>query len=183
MKSAKSHIHPRPRPSDELRLSESIGYQVRITHHALQRLLQARIAPHGITLGMWYFLRALWNEDGLTQSELSRRIGTSEPTALIAIKTMEKRGLVRRARVDKDRRKRRVYLTAKAGRLEAELIPIVRDVVDIANRSFSASELSQVLRMLGSIRLNVQNALIEIEGAGVAETQTKRGRAPPIRKS
>ena len=79
--------HPRrvrPQPFD-LPLEKSVGYQVRMTHRALQRYLQVKIGPHGVTLGMWYFLRILWREDGLTQRELSYRIGTREPTTLIAI--------------------------------------------------------------------------------------------------
>ena len=67
---------PRPDatpPRADLPFAESVGYQVRTTHRALQRFLQFKIEPHGITLGMWYFLRALWHEDGLTQRELSNR--------------------------------------------------------------------------------------------------------------
>ena len=37
--------------------TDSVGYQVRRTHRALQRFLQLKIEPHGVTLGMWYFLR------------------------------------------------------------------------------------------------------------------------------
>src|SRR5262245_43915778 len=92
-------------------LDLSVGYQIRMTHRMLQRHLQARIEPHGVTLGMWYFLRALWEEDGLTQSELSRRIGTMEPTTLTAIQTMQRNGLVKRVRSKEDRRKLQIYLT------------------------------------------------------------------------
>jgi MarR family transcriptional regulator, organic hydroperoxide resistance regulator len=77
-----------PVPAFDLPLEKSVGYQVRMTHRALQRFLQAKIGPHGVTLGMWYFLRILWQEDGLTQRELSNRIGTREPTTLIAIAAM-----------------------------------------------------------------------------------------------
>src|ERR671912_2557274 len=71
-------------------LEASIGYQLRATNRLIQRLLQSRIAPYGVTLGMWYFLRALWEEDGLTQSELSQRVGTMDPTTLSAIAGMER---------------------------------------------------------------------------------------------
>ena len=53
-----------------LPFSDSVGYQLRVTHRALQRYLQAMIQPHGITIGMWYFLRALWDEDGQTHPAL-----------------------------------------------------------------------------------------------------------------
>lgn len=77
----------------DLPFSESVGYQIRATHRSLQRFLQLKIEPYGTTLGMWYFLRALWHEDGLTQRELSDRAGTMEPTTLSAILIMEKKGL------------------------------------------------------------------------------------------
>ncbi len=68
-----------------LPLERSVGYQIRRTHRLVQRALQVRIEPHRVSLGMWYFLRALWDEDGLTQRELSTRVGTMEPTTMAAI--------------------------------------------------------------------------------------------------
>ena len=81
----------------ELPLADSLGYQIRTTHRLFQRALQLEIERSGVTLGMWYFLRVLWSEDGITQSELSQRVGTMEPTTLSAIRDMERNGLVRRA--------------------------------------------------------------------------------------
>src|SRR4029079_13282323 len=94
-----------PVPAFDLPLEKSVGYQVRMTHRALQRYLQAKIGPHGVTLGMWYFLRFLWRQDGLTQRERSDRIGTREPTTLIAIQAMRRLGLVARGRDRTHRRK------------------------------------------------------------------------------
>jgi hypothetical protein len=91
-------------PLVDLPFGESVGYQIRATHRLLQRYLQMKIEPYGVTPGIWYFLRALWTEDGLTQKELSDRIGTSEPTTLIAIKYMSAHGLVSRVRNKTDRR-------------------------------------------------------------------------------
>ena len=73
----------RQRPGD-FPPAESSGYLVRDAHRAFQRLLEKRIAPYGVTRGQWYFLRVLWNEDGLSQRELSARVGMMEPTTVIA---------------------------------------------------------------------------------------------------
>ncbi len=83
---------------------ESDGYLVRDAHRAFQRLLEERIAPHGVTRGQWYFLRVLWTKDGLSQRELSERVGMMEPTTVIALRSMEKAGLIRRVRSTDDRR-------------------------------------------------------------------------------
>ena len=106
----------RPRNGD-LPQHESDGYLVRDAHRAFQRLLEKRIAPHGVTRGQWYFLRVLWTEDGLSQRELSARVGMMEPTTVIALRSMEKAGLIRRVRSKDDRRKTHVWLTAKAKRM------------------------------------------------------------------
>src|SRR4051812_49258700 len=113
----------RPQDAERARvtfpLEASVGYQLRTTNRMMQRLLQTRIEPYGITLGMWYFLRALWEEDGLTQRELSQRIGTMEPTTLTAIAGMERAGLVTRKRNEQDRRKINVSLTQRGRDLAA----------------------------------------------------------------
>src|SRR2546421_10530093 len=83
---------------------ESAGYLVRDAHRAFQKLLEKRIVAHGITRGQWYFLRVLWIQDGLSQRELSARVGMMEPTTVIALRSMEKAGLIRRARMSGDKR-------------------------------------------------------------------------------
>ena len=144
-------------------ITESVGYQIRATHRTLQRFLLLKIEPHGVTLGMWYFLRALWTEDGLTQRELSRRVGTMEPTTLSAIVNMERNGLVRRRRNRKDRRKQHVHLTAKGRALEDDLIPLAKEVVSIAVQSLSAVEIKQLLYSLGEIQKNLHATISQLD--------------------
>jgi DNA-binding MarR family transcriptional regulator len=143
--------------------AESVGYQVRTTHRAIQRLLQLKIEPHGITLGMWYFLRALWHEDGLTQRELSNRVGTMEPTTLSAMLIMEKKGLVRRVRDKTDRRKWHIHLTPRGRALKARLIPLAREVVDMAVQNLSTKDVKQLLRGLGEVQRSVYATLSRLE--------------------
>lgn len=134
----------------------SVGYQIRMTHRALQRYLQTKIEPYGVTLGMWYFLRALWQEDGLTQRELSRRIGTMEPTTLSAIQAMERVGLVKRVRNKADKRKLHIHLTGKGRELKSDLLPLAIDVVGQATRNMSPRETTVLLQMLGKIQSNLE---------------------------
>jgi DNA-binding MarR family transcriptional regulator len=143
--------------------AESVGYQIRAAHRALQRFLQLKIEPHGVTPGMWYFLRALWHEDGLTQRELSRRVATMEPTTLSAILNMEKKGLIRRVQNKKDRRKWHVYLTPKGRALKAELIPLAREVVATAVQSLSRKETKQLLEGLAEVQKNLNATVSQLD--------------------
>ncbi len=160
---------PPKNTSGELPFEQSIGYQVRATHRALQRYLQLMIEPHGVTSGSWYFLRALWHEDGLTQRELADRIGTREPTALIAIKYMESRGLVKRVRSKADRRKIHVWLTPKGRALKQRLIPLARHVVATAASNLNVAEVHRLLGGLAEIQKSLDAAIARAEAASSAD--------------
>src|SRR5579862_3357495 len=133
----------------------SSGYLVRDAHRAFQRLLERRISPFGVTRGQWYFLRVLWTTDGLSQRELSARVGMMEPTTVIALRSMEKAGLIRRVRNGDDRRKVRVLLTAKAKRLRNELLGVARTITDEAENGISARDLASFRRITARMTANL----------------------------
>jgi MarR family transcriptional regulator, organic hydroperoxide resistance regulator len=135
--------------------SLSSGYLVRDAHRAFQRLLERRIAPYGVTRGQWYFLRVLWSHDGLSQRELSARVGMMEPTTVIALRSMERSGLIHRVRSNDDKRKVRVMLTAKAKRLRNELLGVARGITDAAEAGISARELDTFRRVIARMTANL----------------------------
>ena len=146
-----------------LLLNDSPGYQLRQTSRAMHRVLQARLVPHRVNIGMWYFLRVLWNEDGLTQRELSRRIGIREPTTLHTVAVMERNGLVKRVRNATDRRKVNVFLSTKGRRLQQKLMRVGFTTLGDATAGLSNSELQQLLGYLRKIQSNLQPHLDQLE--------------------
>jgi len=137
---------------------ESVGHQVRWAHRALQRELEDKLRPYGITTGMWYFLRALWEEDGLTQRELSDRVGTTEPTTVSALHAMEKRGLALRVPNATDRRKSNIFLTRPAKDLHDLLLREARDVNRTATAGLDHAEIRSLKATLEKIRKNLAAA-------------------------
>ena len=135
--------------------AESSGYLVRDAHRAFQRLLEKRIAPYGVARGQWYFLRVLWTEDGLSQRELSARVGMMEPTTVIALRSMEKAGLIRRVRSSDDKRKAQAWLTPKAQRMRNELLSVARSITDQAEDGLRRDELAQFRRVIARMTANL----------------------------
>jgi DNA-binding MarR family transcriptional regulator len=134
---------------------DSIGFLVRDTHRAFSRALGMAIADAGVTAGMWFFLRALWEEDGLTQRELSRRIGMTEPTTVSAIDTMERRGFVTRRIDGADRRRRLVCLTEAGRALKPALLPQAYAVNQSAIATLSADEVATLRALLLRLKANL----------------------------
>lgn len=78
-------------------INEGAAYLIRLAYLALRRLLQKDLAAHQVTIGVWYYLWALWEKDGLNQRELSERTGIREANTTVVLRMMERDGLVRRA--------------------------------------------------------------------------------------
>jgi DNA-binding MarR family transcriptional regulator len=133
----------------------SSGYLVRDAHRAFQRLLERRIAAYGVSRGQWYFLRVLWTADGLSQRELSGRVGMMEPTTVVALRSMERAGLIRRVRGDDDRRKVRVFLTGKAKRLRNELLGVARSITAEAEEGLTPRDLAAFRRIIARMTANL----------------------------
>lgn len=133
----------------------SSGYLVRDAHRAFQRLLERRIGVYGVTRGQWYFLRVLWISDGLSQRELSARVGMMEPTTVIALRSMERAGLIRRLRSGDDKRRVRVMLTAKAKRLRNALLAVARTITAEAEAGIAPRELASFRRVIARMTANL----------------------------
>ena len=80
---------------DHLRLQETLGFLLSDATRTMTRTFSARIGAHGVGMGIFQFLRILWEEDGLTQSQLAARTRMRGPSAADALYDLERRGLVR----------------------------------------------------------------------------------------
>jgi DNA-binding MarR family transcriptional regulator len=147
----------------------SVGYLLRFAFRSYSRALERRTLPFGVSSGQWRFLRVLWIEDGLTQIELSRRVGMREPTTVAAVNGLERAGLVRRRKSSSDRRKIHICLTSRAKRLKARLLPFVAEVNALGLKGLSAQEAKSLRRALLKIMRNLDGK----DGDG--------GRAPRVR--
>ena len=135
----------------------SVGHLIRDAHRAMQRRLEEAIAPLGVSRGQWYFLRVLWEGDGLTQRELSARVGMMEPTTVVALNGMEKTGLIRRERSPEDRRKIHIYLTQKGSKLREDLLPLAREVNEKASVGISEEDLDAFRRAANAMIENLDS--------------------------
>ena len=142
----------------DLRPEESAGYLVRDTHLLFARALRNRLQSHQITPGQWYFLRTLWDEEGLSQRELSRRVGTTEPTTVSALRLLERNGMIERVRNPDDRRTINIFLTDKARDMKSELMPVAFEVNDIATGGLTEAEFDQLRGLMQKVRENLTAA-------------------------
>lgn len=107
--------------------NDRLAHLIRDAGRAFRRALGVRLAEHEVSFGHWSFLRVLWESDGLTQRELSERVGVMEPTTSSAIKTIERLGYVVRRKRETDRKKVYIHLTPKGRLLRERLVPLAEE--------------------------------------------------------
>jgi DNA-binding MarR family transcriptional regulator len=150
-----------PAPQEEalssqvLSEDESIGTALRTTFRAFSRDLGKRMASRQVTLNMWFVLRVLWQQDGLSQIEICRTTEIQPSAAVALIRAMVAAGLVRKRSAPDDGRRAVIALTPKGRALEAELTREGLDSNDVALRGFSPREIESLLQMLKRLRQNL----------------------------
>ncbi len=143
--------------------NDRLAHLVKDATRALLRSLQMRLTEHAVSLGHWTFLRILWENDGLTQRELSEEAGVMEPTTFSALKSMERLGLVTRRQLAGNKKKVFVFLTPKGRALKAKLVPLAEEVNEIAVHGVKPADIATARRLLLAIIENL--ARDEVESA------------------
>jgi MarR family transcriptional regulator, transcriptional regulator for hemolysin len=157
---AKQFRHPAEYYTDP---ENSIGYLARIVFRSFSRLLERRTLTHNVSAGQWRFLRQLWRQDGITQRELSERVGMREPTTVVALKSLESAGFIRREKTSSDKRKTYIFLTPHARALELLLAPMNAEIHEIATRGMSDTEVQALQALLKRVIANLADETRKLE--------------------
>jgi len=132
------------RPAEHLE-DDRMAHLIRYVARGLTRSLQMRLAEHDLQFGLWVYLRILWDNDGLTQRELSDRAGLMQSTTHTALAKLEGKGFVTRNHPDGDRKKRIVQLTPAGRAMRNVLEPLAEEVNETAMTGIS-EEQTELLR-------------------------------------
>jgi DNA-binding MarR family transcriptional regulator len=136
--------------------NDRIGHLVREAGRACARALQLRLAEYAVPYGHWTFLTILWEEDGLTQTELSVQAGVMTSTTVTALRAMEKLGYVVRTRSPSNRKNVYVHLTPKGKALKRKLSPLRDEVNRVAVRGVRPSDVGVTRKTLHAIIDNLR---------------------------
>lgn len=102
---------------DQWRMN-SMGFLVAVLGTGLANALDESLKDLDLKITLWPTLLMLWDEDGLTQSELSERCRTANYTTTRMLDTLEKKGLIERKPHPTSRRAHLVYLTEEGKALK-----------------------------------------------------------------
>jgi DNA-binding MarR family transcriptional regulator len=140
-------------------LNTSIPFLLRRTSRYFRLGIQTRLRQYDLSFSHWFFLRALWLQDGVTQRELCKRIEAPEPAAVAALRVLERKGYVRRVRDSDNLRKILVFITPKGRALREKLLPHAFELASMGVQGISERELALLRNLLNKIHDNMVAAL------------------------
>ena len=128
-------------------IEKSVGFLLAKVHQRGYALFKEELDRYNLTPQQFSLLAFLWQEDTLSQAELSHKTQIDRTTIGGLIDRLEKEHLVERLSHPDDRRAYRICLTDKGKGLEQELCAIARTVTNRFVARLSAVE-HETLRIL-----------------------------------
>lgn len=113
-------------------------------------------AAMGIHPGQLPILKLLYDRDGISQTEISRKLSNRPSTVTVSLKRLEKMNLVRREADRKDQRIVRVYLTDTARDLFRRVPAMLETNEKLLLEGMSEAEICLLKRLLKQILENMQ---------------------------
>lgn len=125
-----------------VKIDESLGQKMINMAWQIKETLRKEFSSKGydITPDQFVVLLKLWENDGLTQNELSQRTCKNKSNLTRILDGMEKRNLIYRKVSKEDRRSFNIHLTQSGWAMEEELVPIA---VYIEERVFAGIAFAQ----------------------------------------
>jgi DNA-binding MarR family transcriptional regulator len=138
-----------------LRQQEHVGLWIAAAQRSVKVAVQRKARPLGLTSRQFWFLLAARERPGASLGELARRQRMDAPTASRLAEGLARRGLLRAAHDDRDRRALRVLLTPAGTKLAERIAPLAASVRSAVVRGMSRRQQEALRTALQRVVSNV----------------------------
>ncbi len=136
-----------------------VGFLLTRTTWAMNNFVNRLLKESGLNdISVAYFaaLQALWDEDGLSISDLGQRVHLEKSTMTSLIDRMEKAGLLKRVNHPTDRRAYQIYLTPRGKSIQAKIDRVAHQAYQALTRGISEKELKVSIEVCRQILQNAE---------------------------
>ncbi len=136
--------------------TNSIGFALAQLCGSFRAHIDAALREHGLYVGQEHALMHLWEEDGLTQTQLVERMGCTPATISNMVVRLESSGLVMRKRSVEDARIAQVFLSKQGRALETSVRTLWTRAENEMLAGFTTEERLLLRRLLLQARDNLK---------------------------
>ncbi|MGG7078597.1 MarR family winged helix-turn-helix transcriptional regulator [Clostridium sardiniense] len=134
--------------------TESISRYINYLYRQGVSFLGNEYKDYNIGAGQYQFLLYLYMKDGITQDELTHKIGVDKAATTRAITKLEENGYVKRVHDEKDKRKHHIFLTEYSKKNKEEIINVSKKWENGLVEELTKEEIEQFYYLLRKITKN-----------------------------
>ncbi len=138
--------------AEEIIFEDTVSYLLAKVTTAFRKGLERHMGIIGLHGGQIFVLLELWNEDGLRQIDLARRLNLSAPTVYDMVKGLVEINLVRSSRDRHDGRSTVIHLTRQGLEIRSEVERQWIDLEEECLTGLSETERLVLLEVLKKLR-------------------------------
>ena len=139
-----------------LRLDNQVCFALYSASHAMSKAYKPHLDALGLTYPQYVAMLVLWEQDGLTVSEIGERLYLDSGTLTPLLKRLEGAGYISRLRDTADERRVLIQLTATGRKLKSKAVDIPSCMFE--TMQCSINELSALTRQVQELRDRLQAA-------------------------
>ncbi len=161
MSSSRTRQRSATRQDDWLLLDQQLCFALYAASLAMTKLYKPLLDPLGLTYPQYLVMLVLWQDDGLTVSQIGERLALDSGTLTPLLKRLASAGLVQRLRDTADERRVLLQLTAAGRALKARAVRVPQTIA--AASGCELNELSSLTARLQALRQQLTASLLHVE--------------------
>jgi DNA-binding MarR family transcriptional regulator len=125
-------------------LRETLGFLISRADRSLKKKITAIVSDYHLTVPQYGILRRLYEQEGLSASDLVKQVYTDSSTMMAILDRLEKNDLIQRIPHATDRRMNNILLTDQAKEFLPELMARVIELEKSMTKELSEEELKNL---------------------------------------
>ncbi|WP_308417639.1 MarR family winged helix-turn-helix transcriptional regulator [Alkalihalobacterium bogoriense] len=138
-----------------LSLQEYISIKLHKVDLKLTGYIKAKLEPFNIAPEQNLIMMLLWEQDGLTQSQIAAKLNKDKTNIARMASNLEQKGFITRQACPHDKRSIKLFVTEKGEDLGKKVIPVAEQFNELVSGGFTKKELEELDRLLTKISYNL----------------------------
>ncbi|WP_454054213.1 MarR family winged helix-turn-helix transcriptional regulator [Clostridium sp. Marseille-Q7071] len=142
-------------------MRELFGKYITVLNRYQQILINHKLKEYELGSGQYFFLINIYQNEGISQKDLTSLVKTDKATTAKALIKLEKHGYIYRTTDSEDKRYNKLYLTQKGSEFMPTLMNILHNTTETFMDGIDSQRYDEMLETLNMILSNVET-LVEL---------------------
>ncbi|KYD02676.1 hypothetical protein B5V89_05250 [Heyndrickxia sporothermodurans] len=139
-----------------MNLDDNVGVLIRNADLTITSYVRKHLEPYNLAPEQNLIMRMLWNEDGISSTELVSHLNKDKANIARMIASLEGKGFIKKVDDPSDKRTFKVHLTEEGKRLAHLVEPVQQKMRDTLTKGMTEEEVNELQKLITKIINNIK---------------------------